>query len=170
MPTYDLTKPRQVDFATVEKDFEIILERFLSNQNLLKLLYYTDADCLSKEDITSADDLIAISDQNIRITPYFDIPENKGSFIILTFDDFSPNATNPAYMDNFIVIDILCPKGTWSMNDYMQRPFRIMHEVQKLLDKQKLNGIGVVNFLGAKLLNLGEIAGYQAIYSVINDV
>jgi hypothetical protein len=45
-----------------------------------------------------------------------------------------------------------------------------MNELQTAFDKQKLNGIGVVNFITADLLTLGDYAGYQMSYSVINDV
>ena len=52
----------------------------------------------------------------------------------------------------------------------MLRPYRIMHEVNEMLDKTKLNGIGVVNFTGADSINLGEYYGYRLSYTVINDV
>jgi hypothetical protein len=73
-------------------------------------------------------------------------------------------------MDNAIFMDVLCPIDVWMMDNYMMRPFRIMNELQTAFDKQKLNGIGVVNFITADLLTLGDYAGYQMSYSVINDV
>lgn len=166
---HDLRKLRQVDFLTIEQDFEKILDKFLNNQNLLKLLYYNTPDALDKSDITENEVLIEIASR-IKMVPDLQYPKERNSFLIITFDNFSPNATNPEFIDNNIFIDILCPIEFWQMDTYMSRPFRLMHEVQKTLDKTKLNGIGVVNFVGANILNLGEYAGYQVAYSVTNNV
>ena len=62
------------------------------------------------------------------------------------------------------------PRDKWQMDNYMFRPFHIMHEIQSEFDKQKLNGIGTMQFVKANLLNLGDYSGYQLGYLVINDV
>lgn len=160
----------QANFSTVEKDFSELTKRIFGNQKILKMLYYNSKDCIKLADITDQNILDEIAEQNIRIIPNLQIPENKGSYIIITFDQFSPNATNPEFVDNLMLIDILCPIDTWMMDSYMMRPFRIMHELNGLLDKSKFNGIGKVNFMGANLLNLGDYTGYQIAYAVINDV
>ncbi len=170
MANIDLRIPQQQNFLNIEKDFEKISAKLLLNQNILKLIYYNDKNCLSKEDITSAEMLIDISKNNIRLSPNIDVPENKGSYVIVTFDHFTPNATNPKYMDNIIYFDVLCPRDKWQMDNYMFRPFHIMHEIQSEFDKQKLNGIGTMQFVKANLLNLGDYSGYQLGYLVINDV
>lgn len=92
--------------------------------------------------------------------------------MIIYFDNFTPNQINPKFMDNNIYIEILCPNedDIMMMDNYMLRPHRIMHEVNEMLDKTKLNGIGVVNFTGADSINLGEYYGYRLSYTVINDV
>lgn len=172
MPTIDLRIPKQVNFQTVEKDFEKITEKIFSNQNLLKLIYHNTPDSTEKEDIIDTEILSEMTRENIRIVPRIKIPSKKNSFLVIIFDNFEPNMTNPKFMNNRIVIDIMCPNEdeVWVMDNYMLRPFRIMHELNELLDKQKLNGIGVTEFLGADSINLGEYAGYRMSYGVINDV
>lgn len=172
MPTIDLRKPRQVNFLTIQKDYEKILERFFSNQTLLKLLYHNTPDSLEQPDIEDDETLTEISKENIRIIPRIKIPSRKNSFMVIYFDNFTPNQTNPKFMDNNIYIEILCPNedSIMMMDNYMLRPHRIMHEVNEMLDKTKLNGIGVVNFIGADSINLGEYYGYRLSYTVINDV
>ena len=160
----------QVNFATAEKDLAKITEKIMGNQKILKLLYYNTSDCLSNADITDAAILSEIANDNVRIVPNLKIPINTGSYLMITFDQFSINATNPEYMDNLIIIDVLCPIDVWMMDDYMLRPYKLMHELNIMLDKKKLNGIGKINFIGANLLNLGDYTGYQLAYSVINDV
>ena len=169
MATIDLRIPRQVNFLTVEKDFEKIIERIFSNQNLLKLLYYTVPDALDKPDIED-NEILSIISERVRLEPHLEFPEVESPFLVITFDDFSPNDTNIKFMDNFIYIDVLVPTKLWRMDSYMSRPYRIMHELQQMLDKTKLNGIGVVNFVSANLLNLGLYSGFQLAYKVINDV
>lgn len=160
----------KANFSTVEKDFADITSRILSNENIVKLLYFNTPDCLVKDktEITPQviDDIVK---QNLRIIPSVSVPDNKGSYIIITFDSFSLNENNPEFMDNLILMDVLCPSDTWMMDSYMMRPFRIMHELQHLFNDRPLNGIGKVYFLGANLLNLGDYTGYQMAFSVIND-
>lgn len=170
MRTIDLRVPKQANFSTIEKDLEEIVSKLLSNQDFLKLIYYSSRDALSKPDIEDNNILMDISENNIKLAPDITIPDNDGSIVIITFDNFTPNISNPIFIDNIISFDILCPTRLWMMDNYMLRPYRIMHIIQGLFDKQKLNGIGRVNFVSANLLNLGEYAGYQIIYSVINDV
>lgn len=166
----DMMGLNQANFSTVEFDFSKLIDKIFSNQNILKMLYYNTEDCLSNSDITDNDILNEISEENIRIVPRLEIPINQGSYLIISFDHFSPNMSNPEFIDNLMTIDVLCPPDLWMMDSYMLRPFRIMHELNGLLDKSKFNGIGKVNFIGANLLNLGDYIGYQLAYSVINDV
>lgn len=161
----------KADFSTVEKDFADITSRILSNENIIKLLYFNSPDCLSNEKIKVTDEIIAeVVKENLRIIPSIRIPENKGSYVIVTFDSFSPNANNPEFMNNLFLIDVLCPSDNWMMDSYMMRPFKIMHEIQRLFNDKPLNGIGKAYLLGANLLNLGDYTGYQMAFSVINDV
>lgn len=161
----------RADFGTVEKDFADLTERILSNETLVKLMYFNTPNCLSKDETEITPDIIEeIAKENLRIVPSVKIPKNKGSYIIISFDSFMINAENPEYMDNLILIDILCPVDVWMMDSYMMRPFRMMHEIQKMLHGKPLNGIGKVHLRGANLLNLGDYNGYQMVFSVINDV
>lgn len=160
----------RADFSTVEKDFEDIVSRILGNENILKLLYFNTPDCLEKGKTDITPEIInEIASENLRIVPSLRVPKNKGSYIIITFDSFSPNRENQEFMDNIILFDVLCPSELWMMDDYMMRPFRIMHELQRMFNDKPLNGIGKVYSLGASLLNLGDYNGYQLAFSVIND-
>ena len=70
-----------------------------------------------------------------------------------------------------ITFDIICHTNTWVMEGYQLRPYKIMGEIDGMLNNQKLNGIGVVEFAGAtQLLLNSELAGYTLMYRVVNDV
>lgn len=161
----------RADFGTVEKDFADITSRILTNDNVVKLLYFNTPDCLTKDKHIITDEILSeVAKDNLRIVPSLRVPENKGSYIIVTFDTFVINAHNPEFMDNLFLLDVLCPSDTWMMDSYMMRPFQIMHELQRMFNDKPLNGIGKAFLLGANLLNLGDYTGYQMAFSVINDV
>lgn len=168
----DLMGLNRANFSTVEKDFADITGRILANETILKLLYFNSPDCLDKKDKyeITGDIISDLITNNIRLVPSVSVPTNKGSYIIITFDGFALNQHNPEFMNNVILIDVLCPVDTWMMDSYMMRPFRIMHELQETFHEKTLNGIGKVFFIGANLLNLGDYNGYQMAFSVINDV
>lgn len=159
------------NFAQIEQELEMIIERFAENQNLLKLLYYNDKNALEKEDITDEKVLNEILRQNIKIIPEIKIPERQNSFIIITFDSYEKNYSNPEFIDNTIYIDVLCPldEDILRMNKYMLRPQLIMSEIQKEIAESRLTGIGKVEFYNALALNLGTYWGYRMAYSVINN-
>ena len=53
----------------------------------------------------------------------------------------------------------------------MLRPYKIMHEIDGMLNRSRLNGIGKVDFVSANSLILSEeLAGFTLVYRVINDV
>ena len=167
----DIMGLNKADFSTVEKDFSDITGRIMANETILKLLYFNSSDCLNNKDLVITPEIIGeVVKENLKIVPSLKVPKNKGSYIIITFDSFSENSHNPEFMNNVILMDVLCPEDTWIMDSYMMRPFKIMHELQKMFHDKPLNGIGKVFFIGANLLNLGDYVGYQMAFSVINDV
>ena len=108
---------------------------------------------------------------NIRVVPKLPFNDSQESVVIVTFDSFMENGNNPEFRDNIIMIDVLCPVSSWIMGDYMLRPYKIMHEIDGMLNRSRLNGIGKVDFVSANSLILSEeLAGFTLIYRVINDV
>lgn len=166
----DLVTPRNSSFESSGKDLQKISNKFLNNQNLLKLLKHSTPDALSRPDISN-DIKAEMINKNIRVVPKLPFNQSQESVIIITFDSFITNDNNPEFRDNVIMIDVLCPIDTWVMSDYMLRPYKIMHEIDGMLNRSKLNGIGKVDFVSANSLILSEeLAGFTLAYRVINDV
>lgn len=168
-------------FLSVEKDTETILRRlFVENRpysDVLKsLMTINTPDCLSnldkyKERIES----IKIKDlrdkKQILTTPKipFGEHENVKSYILFAFDNFTPNEQNPEFRDCTISISVVCHLDSWDLDDYQQRPIKIMGYIDALLNKSKLSGIGTLNFLGAnELLINSDISGYNLAYRAIH--
>lgn len=155
-------------FMTAELDFELICSRMLQNDRLKKLLFYQTANALSKKAL-SQEETLGLLNKNIRIVPRLDIDENVRTYIIIGFDNFAPNATNPEFRDNTITFDIICHFDTWLLGDYQLRPYKIMGEIDGMLDKKRLTGIGQLQFMGANQLLLNDkLGGLTLTYAAIH--
>lgn len=142
----------QSSFLGMAKDTSLIVEKILSNRKVLRLLYYTSPDCLDNhkfEDLTSTQIKEMFATKQISNVPKVKIEKEKKSYLRISFDSFTPNATNTFYRDHIVEIKIICHFDDWDLKDFELRPYRIAGEIDSMLDKQHLTGIGELNFLGA---------------------
>lgn len=157
-------------FLAVDKNLSLIVNKFLENQRLCKLLHYTQKDCLKAPDLTIEEKLSLLNNE-IKIIPYLPIEGECPNYILITFNQFFPNSLNPEFRDFNIKIDIICHPDHWNLGDFALRPYKIAGEIDSLLDNQKLTGIGKVEFMGADDLLLNEqLCGLTLIYKTIQGV
>jgi hypothetical protein len=91
------------------------------------------------------------------------------NYIIISFDNFTTNATNPEFRDNIIEFDIICHFDQWHLKDFALRPYKIAAEIDSMFNNQHLTGIGKLEFLGANQMILtDEYAGLCLMYSAIH--
>ena len=147
--TYEYPKS---SFLGMAKDTAIIMDKILSNRKVLRLLYYNAPDCLtwgSSKDLTSAQIKELFDKKQISNVPKIKVDKDKRSYLRVTFDSFTPNATNTFYRDHIVEIKIVCHFDDWDLENFELRPYRIAGEIDSMLDGARLTGIGVLNFLGA---------------------
>ena len=156
-------------FLSVEKDLGIITEMILKNDRLKRLLYYTTPDALECQKL-SEDQSLELFKKNIKIIPKLQIDGEVLNYIIISFDNFTPNGENPEFRDNIISFDILCHFDQWQLNgDFQLRPYKIAAELDYMLDKKRLTGIGKLEFLGCNQLIINdEFAGISLNYLTIH--
>ncbi len=155
-------------FLSVEKDMEIITNKILKNERLKKLLYYTTNDALDKPNI-GEDASLELFGKNIKIVPKLYIDGSVLNYIIISFDNFTPNATNPEYRDNIISFDVICHFDQWQLGGFSLRPYRIAAELDSMFNEKHLTGIGELQFLGANQIILNdEFAGFSLMYQAIH--
>ena len=155
-------------FLSMEKDLNQIIGSMLRNKNLKKLLYYTTDDALSMPDLTD-EQSISLFGKNIRIAPKLYIDQDIVNYIIISFDDFSPNAKNPEFRDCTICFDIVCHFDQWKLTDFKLRPYRIAAELDTMFNKAKFSGIGRLEFIGGlQMLLDNEFGGLTLRYRAIN--
>lgn len=167
MKTILYTEPRSA-FLSTEKDTGIIANKILKNDRLKNLLYYTSKDCLSKPYLTEEQSLLLFG-TNIKIVPKIKIEENLMNYLIINFDGFIPNASNPEFRNNVIEFDILCHLDQWQLKDFELRPYKIAAEIDSMFNDQRLTGLGKLEFLGASQIFLeNDYAGLCLTYLAIH--
>ena len=155
-------------FLSLEKDYELIIQRILLNEDLKKLLYYTNEDCLAGSNL-SQDQSYSLIGNQIKIVPKIPIDVNQTVYMVLAMDNFLPNNENDYYRDNIISIDIVCSYDIWSLGDFKLRPWKIAGEVDRMLNKQHFTGIGELTFTGANLLLMSDdFGGVSLTYTAIH--
>ena len=165
----DNVKIPESAFLAQEKDAQIIVNRMAANQRLRKLLYYNTSDALRHPEVNDKA-FVEMFGKNIRIIPKLYIDKDVLNYIVITFDNFTPNDENPQFRDNTIEFDIICHYSQWQLDDSFQlRPYRIAAELDSMFDKKHLTGIGQLNFLWAQqILLTDEFAGLCLLYSTIH--
>ena len=160
--------PPKSSFLSVEKDLGIITNQMMQNNRLKKLLYYTTRDALNKPAL-NADQSLELFGKNIKLVPKLYVDKSVLSYIIVSFDNFTPNRTNTEFRDNIIEFDIICHFDQWQLDDFQLRPYRIAAEIDSTFDNKHLTGIGELQFLGANQIILtDEFAGLCLMYQAIH--
>ena len=155
-------------FLSINKDLDIIINRILKNERLQKLLYYSVNNPLEQK-VLNEDEQLELVSKNIKIVPKLYIDGSVMNYIIISFDNFIPNATNPEFRDNVISFDIICHFDQWQLNDFNLRPYRIAAELDSIFNNTHLTGIGTLQFLGCNQLLLNEeFAGVSLMYAAVH--
>ena len=155
-------------FLSVEKDMSIIFNTLIKNDNLKKYLYYTTKDCLDRPNLTEKETL-GLFGKNIKIVPKLQVDKEVLNYVIINFDNFTPNNNNPEFRDNIIEFDIICHFDQWQLNDFQLRPYRIAAELDSMFNDKHLTGIGTLQFLGGNQMILtDEFAGLCLMYAAIH--
>lgn len=150
------------------KDAALIMERILSNQNVLKLLRYNTEDWRDKPDVSGKELREMFETKQISSVPRIQIDAPEKTYLRLIYGNVTRNMTNPEYRDNTFGIDIICHYDSWDLGDFELRPYRIAGEIDSMLDGTHLTGIGELEFISAvPYVYNEEFAGVTLTYLAI---
>ena len=121
-------------FLSVEKDMNLLVDFMMKNERLKKLLFYTSRDCLDRPKWT-VDETISLFGKQIRIVPKLEVDGAVLNYMIIRFDNFTPNFNNPEFRDNVIEFDIICHYDQWHMRDFELRPYKIAAEIDSMFNE-----------------------------------
>ena len=170
-------------FLSCEKDTESIIRKLFVDSKphsdmLKRLLLINTPDCLN--DMTNQVYINKIKNTSIkdlreqgyiRLEPKIKLSENEEvkSYIVISFDNFVPNATNPEFRDCIVMIDVICHTDYWDVGNFRLRPLKIAGYIDGILNGCKLSGIGKFQFAGCNELILdNNLSGYCLMYSAIH--
>lgn len=181
----DLVRLPQLDssFLSCEKDAELILRKLFVesrpySDELKRLLVISAKDCL--DNTTNEQYLEKLKDMSvakmredgyIKLEPKISLPEHEQikAYMILSFDNFTTNVTNPQFRDCNVNFDIICHTDYWDIGNYRLRPLKICGYIDGLLNNCKLTGIGTFQFAGCSQVILDEnLSGYTLMYKAIH--
>ena len=111
-----------------------IMKRLMQNDNLVKLLYYTDKDPLSNENLTEEQKESEIFEKLIKIVPRIGPKETANSIIALRVVTGKKNQDNSEFKDVLISVEIFVPLTQWIIKGTNLRPFAILGEIEESLD------------------------------------
>lgn len=135
-------------FLSAEKDMSIIVNAIMKNDRLKKLLYYTTRDCLERP-ILSDDETLELFGKNVKIVPKLEIDGEVLNYLIINFDKFVNNPTNPEFRNNIVEFFIICHRDQWHLKDFALRPYKMAAEIDTMFNNQHLTGIGTLEFQSA---------------------
>lgn len=179
----DGTTNLKSSFLSCEKDIELIIKKLFVDSRpysdeLKRLLLINTKDCLDdrvnpiyKEKITKTSIADMANQQYIRIVPKLTFGENEEvkSYIVISFDNFSPADTNEYYRDCIIEIDIICHPDYWDLGNYRLRPLKIAGYIDGILNNTKLTGIGELKFRSCDEIILKDnLCGYCLMYTAVH--
>ena len=150
------------------KDAAIIIDRILSNPNLLRLLVYETRDWQSQPLPNGEQIKELFTSHQISSVPKIKIDSKEKTYIRLTYGTVIRNASNPEYRDNTFGIDIICHYDNWDLGDFELRPYRVAGEIDAMLDKTHFTGIGELEFVSATpYVYNEEFAGVSLTYLAV---
>lgn len=161
-------KPPHSSFLSLDKDLSLIVDKLMQDERLCRLLYYPTKDCINQNNLTS-EQKVQLFTKQISIVPKITVDPEIYNYLIVSFDSFLPNDTNPQFRNNTLGFDIISHFSTWVINDSQIRPYRIAAEIDTILSEIKLTGIGELEFYGAdfKVIN-DEFIDLVVLYSAIH--
>lgn len=147
-----------------------IVKRLIANQNLLKLLYYTDKDPFSQPDLTPAQIQKEIFDKLVKIVPRIGAEEKENAKSIVAFRVVRARkiSSNNEFQNIVFSFEVFVPLTQWMLKDVSLRPFLIMSEVQKSLEGKTIDGLGKMEYGGFDINFLTEeMSCYEMIFNII---
>ena len=146
-----------------------IITRLMANDNLVKLLWYGDADPLSKAALTKEEKTQNIFNKLIKIVPKVTNIEEEHSIVSIRVINGRTLTSNNEFETITIGVEVYIPWEQWLIKDSNLRPFAILGEIQSSLKNKTVDGLGKMTG-GDFDLNYvtAELACYEAIYTIVS--
>lgn len=147
------------------ENLQMIAKALMSQQNLVRYLYYTDKDPLNKEkrDVRPED----VFSSHIKIVPIVDIPEKDHSILSIVVVRGDSISENTEFVNIYITVEVFVPMTQWVLKSDNLRPYLIMGEISKALKGLKINGLGKIDTINFQAnFFTEEMSAYKMMFSI----
>lgn len=126
----------------IGENLQKIVKRLMANDNLVKLLYYTDKDPLSQPSLTQEQKQKDVFEKLIKVVPRIGPKETAHSMVAIRVTNGSKLGSNTEFRNVKISIEVFVPLTQWIIKDTNLRPFAILGEIEESLEGKTVNGLG----------------------------
>ena len=139
--------------------------RLLESQNLCKYLYYNNSEPLNNPDIDDTSSLLFKKIYTIPKLP--DVSNEQGSYLVVMLDSVKLD-NNLTVKEVIVKFHIIVHINQWVINGAL-RPYKIIHEIETLLNNQRITGIKKMQMDHVKFKKVNnDFFGYKLYYKIVN--
>lgn len=143
-----------------------VLNAFTHSQNLCKLLFYDSLTPLSESDIAKPSTLMYTKIYPIPKVP--DTATEAGSILTVFYDDIQLGRQNTGFKNSVVCVHVLCHIDKWKITGAI-RPYSIMAEVDKVLNEQRIAGLGRMQFERSRFMAINSFySGFSMYYNIVD--
>ena len=148
------------------ENLQKIVRALMANDDLVKLLNYTDKDPLAQSVLNKE-----VFNNLIRIIPKVTAEETVTSIISITIVEGTQDPDNKEFKNIALKIESFCPFTQWIIKSDNLRPFLILGNIQKTLNGLTINGLGKLKGGNFELGFLtDEISNYVQYFNITTYV
>ena len=126
------------------ENLQKIIKRLMANDDLVNLLYYTNKDPLNNPILTDEQKQEEIFEKLIKIIPRVGPKDCEKSVVVVKVDRGTTDSNNNEFKNVSFSVEVFTPLTQWIIKGTNLRPFSILGQIQKSLDKKTINGLGKI--------------------------
>ena len=127
------------------QNLQKIIMRLVSNEDLVKLLYYTDDNPLEHPALTTEQKQKEIFEKLIKTVPHVGTKDTEKSIVVVYVQRAIRVAGNKEFKNVRILVDVIVPLTQWYIMGSNLKPFAILGKIQESLDDKTVNGLGKIS-------------------------
>lgn len=153
--------------AELGVNLQKIISRLMTNDDLVKLLYYEGADPYGSPALTDEEKKAEIFEKLIKTVPRVGTKDTAKSVVVVYIQKAGKIPGNKEFRNVKILVDVIVPLSQWFIKDTNLRPFAILGKVQESLDDKIVNGLGKISG-GDFEMNFitDDVICYQQVYEI----
>lgn len=145
-----------------------VIKKLLKNDDLCRLLIYTDLEPLNKELHGDVENPLELLGKNVRFIPLVTTEDQTTTSKLVVIFESGQVTDNPDNERLNMLIYVYCPFDEWKISGEQLRPFAIMSEIRKSLQNKRINGLGEISYKGFDITSLTTQMGSYVMRFGIN--